>query len=227
LVNEKIIAALELKRQAIRLLLKEWSISNLRKFSWRNRSNPYEILVAEILLKRTTAKAVSKIYDLFLEKYPSILHLSRANVEELSNIMRSLGYYNQRAEQFKIISKHILNKYNKKFPYDMEGLKDIPFVGTYTACSILCFSYNLPYSMVDSNVIRVISRVFENSCEKANVKTIEIIATSLIPDKHFKEFNLSLLDLGGTICMPRNPKCFRCPLANICDYFNNKSASIN
>jgi A/G-specific adenine glycosylase len=145
--------------------------------------------------------------------------LSQANISDLESFLKCIGYNKIRSQQLKEISNYILNKYNNGLPSTLEELKSIPYVGSYTAGAILCFVYNVRAPMVDSNVVRIISRLFMRSLQKKpSIRKIEETVEQLIPKKRFKKFNLSLLDLGATVCIPRKPNCPICPLQSVCDY---------
>lgn len=197
-----------------------WASNNLRSFPWRKSSSAYEIIIAELLLKRTTAKAASRVYEVFLKKYPTLESLSQAKPEELKSILKPIGYNKLRSKELKAISTFIVNNYGGKIPSDFGELMKIPFIGPYTAGAIMCFGFNSCAPMVDSNVERIISRVFMHlfSNKPSNKEVIQVISR-IIPIDRYKEFNLALLDLGALVCTPQNPKCKQCPLECVCDYW--------
>lgn len=208
------------RRKRIQLSLLAWAEINLRSYPWRVKSSPYDILIAEVLLKRTTAKAASKVYENFLLAYPNIMELSRAKSEDLECVLKPIGYSKTRSKELKAISEHIVTKCGGSIPSRLDELDSIPFIGPYTAGAIMCFSYNCPAPMVDSNVERIIERILLYSFKrKPSNREVARLISFILPGARFKEFNLALLDLGGLICTPKNPKCKICPLADICDYF--------
>jgi A/G-specific adenine glycosylase len=198
--------------------LKSWTKSNLRNFEWRKSNDPYTVLVSEILLRRTTSKAVKRIFKKFLSKYSSINALNRTPRKELEEFLKPIGYYKERAKILKTISRFIQKKFEGKVPDDITELTSIPHIGRYTAGAILSMAYNKPYPMIDSNVKRVIGRFFLGKDSNVKEKEVENIILRLLPASWHKEFNLGLIDLGGTLCLPRHPKCYRCPLNKDCKY---------
>lgn len=205
-------------RGAVQKSLITWVSQNMRSYPWRQKRTPYEILVVEILLKRTTAKAVSRVYEKFLERYSSIKELSKAKIKDLEVLLKPIGYYKLRAMQLKEISNYIVSNCGGEVPNQFEKLIQIPYVGPYTAGAILCFGFDISAPMVDSNVKRIMSRVFMNSLNHLNDRNITELVTGLIPADKYKLFNLALLDLGAMVCLPRRPRCPICPLKNFCDY---------
>lgn len=193
--------------------------TNMRKFPWRKRKiSPYEIFVAELLLKRTTATAVSKVYPIFIKKYPDITKLGRASLKDIAHVVNALGYF-KRAKELSSATKYLQDNCNGSFPQDKQALLDIPHVGEYTANAILSLAYNEPYPMVDSNVQRIVSRVYfgKDYEPRFSRKVSDIMYKALPPDSH-RTFNLLMLDLGGTVCLSRSPLCNKCPLKSICRF---------
>lgn len=207
------------RRGQIQCSLLSWAEGNLRSFPWRTKRSAYEIVVAEILLKRTTAKAVSKVYEEFLRKYSSIKELSQANPEDLELILKPIGYSRLRSKEFIAISSFVMDRYGGRIPSKMDELDKIPYIGPYTAAALMCFAYDICAPMVDSNVMRIVGRMFMHSFKKKpnNMEAIYIIS-QVMPQKDYKKFNLALLDLGAIVCVPKNPRCKVCPLFNGCDY---------
>ena len=207
----------------IQKYLLEWASTSLRKFPWRKKKmSPYEIFVAEILLKRTTAKAASGIYGKFLKKYSTIKKLASSDTDELDEIVRPIGYW-QRALEARMAAKYIVEYLGSKFPNDKDVLLEIPFVGDYISSAILSLAFDRPYPMVDSNVNRIISRVYFGTSPTSNIKKdVQKVAHLVLPRDHHRIFNLAMIDLGGTVCLSKNPKCHICPLGEICKYKNKK-----
>jgi A/G-specific adenine glycosylase len=207
------------RNKKIQSSLLSWANNNLRSFPWRTSSSAYQIVIAELLLKRTTAKAASRVYEAFLKRYPTLESLSQAKEEELESILKPIGYNKLRSKELKAIGTFIVNNYGGKIPSDFSELMKIPFIGPYTAGAIMCFGFNFCAPMVDSNVERIISRVFTNSfSNKPSNKEVIKVISGIIPTDRYREFNLALLDLGALICTPQNPKCKQCPLQSVCDY---------
>jgi A/G-specific adenine glycosylase len=207
------------RKRKIQLSLLGWAADHLRSFPWRKSTSPYEIIIAEVLLKRTTAKAAARIYEQFLIKYPSISSLSKARREDLESILKPIGYNLLRAKELYLISTFILENFGGKIPTERQDLLEIPFIGEYTAGAVLCFGFDSCSPMADSNVERIIYRIFARSFKKkpSNKKVIGVVSR-IIPEQAFKQFNLALLDLGALVCLPKNPRCGLCPLLETCDF---------
>ncbi len=207
------------KRERIRDLLKEWAKVNLRCFPWREKPTPYSILIAEVLLRRTTASAVSKIFQIFMSQYPSIEKLAVADKTSLEQLLRRIGYNRQRASALIEMAKFIVNEYNGQIPNDKERLLNVPHVGNYTASAIISLGYGIPSAMVDSNVSRIIKRLFLCYISGLPFRVIQEVAEMLAPKGGNQMYNLALLDFGALICTYGIPRCTVCPLSSICDYY--------
>ena len=196
-----------------------WSNKNLRDFPWRKKNvTPFKILVAEMLLKRTTAKAASKVYPDLIRKYTSVRKLSVANKKQLAKFVAPIGYP-QRAGEMIMAAEYIVENFGGKIPSDKKSLLSIPYVGDYTSSAILSLGYGVPSSMVDSNVSRIISRVFIGKNPQPHItKEVKQTASRLLHKGEHQKFNFAMLDIGGTICIPRDPKCKSCPLSKLCKY---------
>lgn len=213
-----------------RRALLEWWDSNKRDFSWRRTSDPYKILIAEMLLRKTTAQQVEGQYNKFLEKYPSIRSLSRANKITLVNLLKPLGMEYIRAEVLKRFAKSILNENNGEIPLKIENLLKIPGVGMYASCAVLSCAYRKKVPMVDANFIRLIGRIFNLRSTKARARNDKVIwefARNLVPSRKSKEFNLAVLDYAALICKSRNPSCDICVFRNYCLYNKMKCRTLN
>ncbi len=208
------------KRKFVEDIL-NWHKKNKISFPWRETEDPYAVLIAEILLKKTTRIQVINIYSSFMEKYPTVFDLASADPKELENLIKPLGMQIKRARILISIAKELLEKYGGEVPLNKIELEKISGIGSYTANAVLTLAGNFPFPMVDTNVIRVISRVFSFQPKKTRAredKNLWEFVQSLVPSKNAKEFNLSLLDFANLICKPKNPKCSECPLSDICEY---------
>lgn len=193
-----------------------WFSSNAREFPWRREIDPYRILIAEKLLQQTTFGHVLKVYDVFFEKFPNIQSLAQANVLDIEDIIRRLGFQRQRAKQFKKIGSAILTEHRGKVPSNKEDLLKLSGIGPYVANAVLCFAFNKDKPIVDMNVRRVVGRYF--GWEKIKDKEIEKKVSRLIPKGKAKQFNWGILDFSALICS-RKPKCKKCFLSDSCSYY--------
>jgi len=202
-------------------LLLEWWKKNKRFFPWRRRKNPYAILIAEMLLRKTTAKQVENMYSSFLKNYPTPKVLSEADEKELSKILTPLGIEHHRASLFVKFGKTIVDNYKGKIPITEKELLKLPGVGLYATNAVLSFSQNINVPLVDTNFIRIIERVFDFTSSKARARNDSKIwefAGELIPNGKSREFNLAVLDFAATVCKSRNPECSSCPIIQICAF---------
>ena len=210
----------EAKRRApyIRSALLSWATVALRDFPWRQKRTPYSVLIAEFLLKRTTSTAVNRVYEKFLKLYPSIEALLKADVKELEEFLKAIGYQRLRAREIKEAATYIVKEFRSEMPKDMNMLLTIPYVGSYTAAAILSLGYGIRAPMVDSNVERIIQRIFRNSMPTRSMARItREVANVLLPNEKHDTFNLAILDLGGVVCTYRKPYCEKCVLERECD----------
>jgi A/G-specific adenine glycosylase len=214
------------KRGKIVHALLTWGSDNARDFPWRKNSTPYNILIAEIILRRTTAKAACRIYGDFIKHYPDIKALANADIKDLERILSAVGYHKRRAAILKEVAQFITSVYGGTIPNKKEELLRIPHVGYYTAGAILSLGYGIPSAMVDSNVERIIRRVFKDAMPVNGVKlTVIKIADMMVPEDGHKLFNLALLDIGALICRYSKTSCHDCPLQEVCDTALSKSTS--
>lgn len=196
--------------------LLEWFSSNARDFPWRRETDPYRILVAEKLLQQTTYGHVMKVYHVFFEKFPSIQSLAQAEVSEIEDTIRRLGFQRQRAKQFRKIASAILSEHEGKVSSNKEDLLKLSGIGNYIANAVLCFAFNKDEPIVDMNVRRVVGRYFD--WKNINDIEIERRLSQLIPKGKAKQFNWGIIDFSGLVCS-RKPKCKKCFLADLCSYF--------
>lgn len=207
--------------------LAAWGKKHYRNFPWRENKTPYSVLISEVLLKRTTASAVKGIYSEFMSSYPDLNRMAEANPKKLENFLLRIGYNKVRAKILIEMANYILNKKAGLIPKSEEELLEIPHVGNYTANAILSFVYDKPAAIVDTNVERIIRRVFLNhlSGEK-RLKTFQDIAEFLLPKRNASQYNYALLDLGGTVCISALPKCVICPINKLCDYYSRIAGGV-
>lgn len=157
--------------------------------------------------------AADRVYKKFIEKYPDLRMLSKASEMVLASEIKALGYNIIRSKILKEVSESLLSRY-ENIPDDLDNLISIKHIGLYIAAAILSLGYNSPLPMVDSNIIRIMSRFYG---KKISQKGCFHILESKLPTE-FKTFNLTLLDLGALICKPRYPLCSMCPIRKNCDF---------
>ncbi len=209
------------KKEFSRLLLKWWE-KNKRDFPWRHTKDPYSILVAEMLLRKTTAKQVEKIYSQFLKSYPNPSSLASADQKNLEKLLKPLGMEHKRAELFRRFALYIKEKYNGEVPVDPKQLLEIPGVGMYALNAVLSFGCAVDVPLLDTNFIRLLNRVFGVKSRKSRArddKKMWDFAKTLIPQGKSRDFNLAILDFAALVCTAKKPRCSRCPIRSICTYY--------
>jgi len=215
---------IERKRQEFGKNLLKWRQKNNPDsiFPWRNTEDPYEILVTECLLKKTTRTQVAKMWPEFVEKFPDVYSLKNADVRVLKKIIKPLGMVNIRSAMLKKLAEKIIKNYNGKIPDEKEELLQLPGVGGYVANAVLCFAFKKDVSMIDTNIMRVLHRVFSLNSDKARPrmdKKLWEFVENLPPKGSGRDFNLAILDFAGEVCRPANPKCEKCIMNKMCDYY--------
>jgi len=179
--------------------------------------------MAELLLRKTTAKQVQQIYLKVINQYPSPYVLSKASHSVLREIIRPLGMENTRTELLIKLGKELVEKYGGALPNDFKKLTTLPGVGQYAASAVLSFSFGCDVAVVDTNVIRILQRFFNIKSAKARARedpSIRTFANELVPTNKSKVFNYAVLDFGAEICTALKPKCSLCPLTAFCIFFN-------
>jgi A/G-specific adenine glycosylase len=204
-------------------LLLKWFEFNKRTFSWRTlKLTPFQLLVAEMMLQKTNAKQVEKMFENFILKHPDAKSMIEIEEESLAEELQPLGLFNRRARDMKKTAQVIMDE-NNEIPKTRKDLMRLPGVGDYIANAILCFSFNKRVPIIDANVGRVIKRLYSFPVKGApsRDKSLAEKMSKIIPKQNFKEFNYAILDLAALLCLSRNPHCSDCPLNSICDFFKD------
>jgi len=191
---------------------------------WRKTHDPWAILVAAFLLRKTTTIQVVKIYEEFLRRYPKPKALLSASEEEIKKLIRPLGIEHQRARHLKDLAEYIEKKFGGKIPCVKDKLKELPGVGDYIASEVLLGACSKPEPLLDRNMIRIIERVFGVKSSKKRPHTdpkMWAFARMLVPKdpNEAKVFNYGILDFARKACTTRKPRCSECPIRDICNYY--------
>ena len=214
-----------LKRRFQQRLLK-WYARHGRDLPWRRTSDPYHILVSEVMLQQTQVDRVIPKYHQFVGRYPSFETLASAPVKEVKRLWYPLGY-NIRPERLHSIACETVERYGGQLPNDHDQLLSFKGIGRYTAGAIRSFAFNEDAPILDTNVIRVLHRVF---IAKGDPKILTVklwrLAEMLIPRGKGYDFNQALMDFGATCCTARTPSCHGCPMTPICKTFPFKAQGI-
>lgn len=195
-----------------------WYDRGHRDLPWRHTKDPYRIWVSEIMLQQTRAETVISYYERFLARYPDVQRLANAPEEELLKQWEGLGYYT-RARSLQKAAKLIVETYGGQMPADVEKLRALPGVGDYTAGAIASIAFRIPAAAVDGNVERVICRwdALEDEVGTPAVRRrITARAQELVPVDRPGAFANAMMEMGATMCTPKNPRCLLCPVRGGC-----------
>jgi len=209
--------------------LLHWNLTdNKRLMPWKGEKDPYKIWLSEIILQQTKVEQGLKYYNQFIKEFPTVTHLAKAPRQKIYKLWEGLGYYT-RCKNLIETATVISNHYHGKFPSSYDEIKSLKGVGSYTAAAIASFAYNLPYGVVDGNVIRILSRYF-GITSPANTsqgkKIYAELAQSLLPKENAAIYNQAIMDFGAVICKPRNPLCNQCVQKKECQAFQNDWVNI-
>jgi len=193
-----------------------WGRGTNLLYPWRLSNDPYKVFIAEVLLKRTTGKAVARIYTDFLMRYPGFEDLYSAR--DLESALAPLGLNRQRAMLLREAARHVLDRYGGRLPCDRTSLLGIPGVGEYIADAVLCFAFKLPALPIDSNVTRVVSRVFGSDTSRSTVSYYTRGLMGAVGPGDGRRLSWATIDLGRVVCRPLRPLCGSCPLNGYCQY---------
>ncbi len=201
----------------------KWYEQNKRDYLfWRNTKNPYHVLVSEMMLQKTTVKQVQNLVLKFIERFPTVKDLAEASVEEIEELITPLGMEHKRAERYKKWAGMVIEKYSGRIPNSEDELISLPGVGRYMANSVLCFAFGKEAPLLDTNIVRILERVFAIKSSKARARTDEKLwdfVRKITPPGKSREVNLALLDHGALVCTAKNPKCSACPFNKICNAY--------
>ncbi|MGA7409814.1 MAG: A/G-specific adenine glycosylase [Bryobacteraceae bacterium] len=219
------------RRRAAQARPKIWSDGRIREFRnslltwfdqarrdlpWRHSNDPYRVWVSEIMLQQTRVTAAIPYYERFLERFPSVEALAEAPEADLLAHWAGLGYYH-RARNMQQAARAIRDAGG--FPDSFEAILELAGVGAYTAAAIASISFGLPHAVLDGNVFRVLSRVANDSTDIASIagkKVFSALADKILDPERPGDFNQAMMELGATVCLPKNPQCLVCPVSEVC-----------
>lgn len=195
-----------------------WFAENKRDLPWRDIADPYSIWVSEVMLQQTQVDTVIPFYHRFLSRFPTVESLADASLQEVLKAWENMGYY-ARARHLHRAAREIAESMDGRVPNTYEDLLGLPGIGSYTASAILSFAFGERRPAVDGNMRRVVCRLFsiQDSVEQPRTKKrILELATEMISSADPASFNHAVMDLGATVCTPRNPSCPVCPVQEAC-----------
>ena len=207
-----------MNRLASKLLA--WYHANKRTLPWRGpaQRSAYAVWVSEIMLQQTRVETVIPYFEKWMQLFPDIQALASASEQDVLNVWEGLGYYS-RARNLHRAAKIVADEYNGEIPRDLDDLHHLPGIGRYTLGAIASIAFGMDMAALDGNIKRVYARIFdleEPVDSSAGEKTLWEIAERNLPEGHAGDYNQALMDLGATICVPRNPRCLICPVMKLC-----------
>jgi len=212
-------------RRRFRRALLAWYGVHGRDLPWRCTSDPYHILVSEIMLQQTQVDRVLPKYHEWLDKYPSLEALAAAPEHEVAHTWRPLGY-NIRPRRLHAIAREAVARYGGELPSDADTLLSFKGIGAYTAGAIRSFAFGQRAAILDTNVARVLFRVFigrGDARAHAMRRHLWAVSEALVPRKRVFDFNQALMDLGALVCVARNPRCLVCPMRSFCRTYDGRN----
>ncbi|HET9951126.1 MAG TPA: A/G-specific adenine glycosylase [Candidatus Eisenbacteria bacterium] len=201
-----------------RAALLSWYRRHRRDLPWRRTRDPYAIWVSEIMLQQTRVETVIPFYERFLERFPTVGALARAPERDVLAAWSGLGYY-RRARNLRAAAVAVTRDHGGRVPESVEALRSLPGIGAYTAAAVASIAFGIPAAAVDGNVIRVIARWEglegrrdDPSLRRAVTERAEALAPGPFPG----DWTQALMELGATLCLPKEPLCERCPVSSAC-----------
>jgi A/G-specific adenine glycosylase len=200
------------KRQRFGRLLLHWYDRQKRDLPWRKDRDPYRVWLSEIMLQQTRVNAVKDHYQRFLRRFPTVQRLARARESTVLAAWSGLGYY-RRARMLHAAARKIVKEHGGKFPASAAALRALPGIGRYTAAAIASIAFGQSVAVVDGNVERVLQRV-----QGRNLAGVGLwrTAEALLDRRRPGDFNQAMMELGATLCLPRQPQCLLCPVSDLC-----------
>jgi A/G-specific adenine glycosylase len=201
----------------VRAALAAWYERWKRDLPWRRTRDPYRIWVSEIMLQQTRVATVIPYYDRFVERYPNLDALAAAEEQELLGMWAGLGYYS-RARNLQAAAKEMVRQGG--FPREYAAIRALPGVGEYTAAAVGSIAFGLPHAVVDGNVLRVMARFLAESGDISSSVTknrLREAAEEFLDREEPSRHNQAVMELGATVCTPKDPGCGRCPLEPWCE----------
>jgi A/G-specific adenine glycosylase len=196
-----------------------WYLKNQRPLPWRQTRDPYAIWVSEVMLQQTQVKTAIPYYLRFMQQWPDVAHLARADLQTVLKSWEGLGYY-ARARNLHRAAARITSQFEGRIPDTWQELRGLPGVGDYIASAVLSIAYGQPYAVTDGNVKRVLSRLLRLDVSINHSSSRGIFgeaADRLLDASRPGTYNQALMELGAVVCVPGQPECPACPLESLCE----------
>jgi len=196
----------------------KWYARNARILPWRTRVDAYRTLVSEVMLQQTRVETVIPYFERWMDRFPTIRHLSAASETTVLRLWEGLGYYS-RARNLHRSARFIVRDLQGRIPSDQHGLRQLPGIGAYSAAAIASIAFGHDEAALDGNVRRILARVFHvraPTTSRVGERRLARLAAEHLPKGRAGEFNQALMDLGTKVCLPRQPRCDICPVEDLC-----------
>ncbi|TAH20114.1 MAG: A/G-specific adenine glycosylase [Cytophagales bacterium] len=206
----------------------QWYEQNKRSLPWRNIQNPYHIWLSEVILQQTRVSQGLPYYLRFVEAFPTVADMARAEEKDVLRLWQGLGYYS-RARNMHQSSKMVMDKFGGEFPNNYKEILTLKGVGSYTAAAIASFAFNEAVAVVDGNVFRVLARIFgveEDIASGKGQKIFNELANELLPKNQSAVYNQAIMEFGATHCKPAAPDCPTCIFRDNCFAFAHKKQNV-
>ena len=203
----------------------KWYDKHKRDLPWRHTKDPYKIWLSEIILQQTRVAQGLAYYEKFISTHPNVASLANASEEDVLSLWKGLGYYS-RARNLHKTARQVQSDFKGKFPGSYEGLLKLAGVGPYTAAAISSFCYNEPKAVLDGNVFRLLSRLYDIDTPintPKGQKEFSELAGAVLNIKEPAKHNQAMMEFGALQCLPQNPQCPNCPIIFECLSYNNGS----
>ena len=213
----------EKEKKQFRKNLLGWFNTNQRRLPWRNNKNPYHTWIAEVMLQQTQVKKVLDYYQKFIDQFPDVYALAKANLQQVLKAWEGMGYY-ARARNLRKAAQTVVAEKKGVIPKNYDDFKKLPGAGEYITAAVLSQAFNAVYAVVDGNVKRVVSRLFliDQPVNLSSSRSIFKQHADLLLDRQEPgTFNQAMMELGATVCRPKNPKCEACPIFSFCGAFKS------
>lgn len=205
--------------------IQNWYNQNKRDLPWRNTQDPFKIWLSEIILQQTRVEQGTRYYHKFVDRFANVSELANASEEEILKLWQGLGYYS-RARNLHTAAKQIIELHSGVFPNTHKDILNLKGIGPYTAAAIGSFAFKLPLAVVDGNVYRVLSRLFNEAIpinSSGGIKLFQNLADALLDKDHPDNHNQAMMEFGSTLCTPKKPDCLNCPLQDQCLAFDKNT----